>query len=273
MLSTQFIWIKTSSEMRNIVGKQKVGNSMSAYDKVEPGLRLHRADVMRKNCTFCFWWNPLTAVFRFVSFSLSRRNTISSPLDVSEWSAHAWLSSKNDVKLETTHKKTTPTGKGAIFYGRSLHAGFAVNEQNIECGALRSTYCPRMVFFLVKSVEFDINHGFDSVPETMAKHWMSVGYCPPIAHSPFAYPLQWNRTTAHCPPCARPMECHQWPRPERDSASATHPDRRIMLILSCEVLHYFFGIVSVAILLDYVTHCLRDEHFFPVLLWIVMKLI
>lgn len=39
MLSTQFIWIKTSSEMRNIVGKQKVGNSMSAYDKVQRGLR------------------------------------------------------------------------------------------------------------------------------------------------------------------------------------------------------------------------------------------
>lgn len=143
---------------------------------------------------------------------------------------------------------------------------------------LNAVHCDRRIvlvwfFFLVKPVEFDINHGFDSVPETMAKHWMSVGYCPPIAHSPFAYPLQWNRTTAHCPPCARPMECHQWPRPERDSASAPHPDRRIMLILSCEVLHYFFGIVSVAILLDYVTHCLRDEHFSPVLLWIVMKLI
>lgn len=66
---------------------------------------------MRKNCTFRIWWNPLTAIFclfRSLYLGVTQYHR-----RVSE--AQAWLSSKNDVKLETTHKKTTPTGERCNF--------------------------------------------------------------------------------------------------------------------------------------------------------------
>lgn len=191
MLSTQSIRIKTSSEMRNMGGWTK---------SREFNVRIRWSnEIMRKNCTF----GILSSVRWFYSrdlfsiLSLSRGNSISSPLDISEWSprmavVQKWRQFWNHT---ANTKRRLPPKKGAIPNIRSMDGGFAVNEQNIECDALPSKYCSRM--FFVDFVEFDIDHGFDSVPKTMAKHWMSISYCPPIAHSPFAYPLQWNRTTAH----------------------------------------------------------------------------
>lgn len=219
---------------------------------------------MRKNCTFRIWWNPLTAIFclfRSLYLGVTQYHR-----RVSE--AQAWLSSKNDVKLETTHKKTTPTGERCNFLRTVSTRGLRCQwtEHWVRCIAIDvlSSYG---FFFSTNPLNLISTVALTACP----KQWPNIEWVLAIVRqSPTHHSLIRYNGTALLPTARRALV--EWNvingLGQRDSASV-HPYRRIMLILSCEVLHYFFGIVSVAILLDYVTHCLRDEHFSPsfVLSW------
>lgn len=202
--------------------------------------------------------------FLFVSFSLSRRNSIPSP---SEWSpsmavVQKWRQIGNHTQKDDANRGKVQFSTDGLYTGASL----SMNR------TLSAVHCDRRIvlvwfFFSTNPLNLISTVALIACP----KQWPNIEWVLAIVRqSPTHHSLIRYNGTALLPTARRALV--EWNvingLGQRDSASV-HPYRRIMLILSCEVLHYFFGIVSVAILLDYVTHCLRDEHFSPsfVLSW------
>lgn len=163
--------------------------------------------VMRKNCTFYFLsrvrWINLLFLFYSISFSLSRGNSISSPLGISEWSpsmavVQKWRQIRNHTQKDDVNEK-----KGAILYIRSMDGGFAVNEQNIKQYAV---HCHRRIVHLYAFLSIALILISTMALTVCPKQWLNIEWVSAIVRqSPIHHSLIRYNGTALLPTVRSPM--------------------------------------------------------------------